>query len=415
MRRVFATLLLTLLVAGAALAWLVLDHNPLIEPAGQLRRSDLATIKALFQRHDPRGQTPDVVQTLQLDETELNRLLDAAVELPYLSGAAIELGPRVARLAVTFSVPQTPFGRYVNLLTELSSEDGQLHIQRLAVGGLPIPAPLADALVRLAHRRLLRDPHYATLAEAITGIHFGETHARLDYRWHPRLFTQIERAGADLLIDPADRMRMLAAAERLDRLVRDFPAGSTQPLVAVLPRLVDADDPDPAAANRAALTALAAYLAGIGLDKLLDSDGSSIRRAPRVLLSLHGRRDFAEHYTISAALAANTGSRLANAIGLSKEEDDARRGSGFSFTDLAANRAGIRLGERALHEAVAVRDALRDARTDADLMPDFRGLPEFMPQAEFARRFGVVGGARYQAEIARIDARIEAHPLLGRL
>jgi hypothetical protein len=131
-----------------------------------------------------------------------------------------------------------------------------------------------------------------------------------------------------------------------------------------------------------------------------------------VLVSLHGRRDFAEHFVISAALAVNGGSRLANAIGLIKEEEDADKGSGFSFTDLAANRAGVKLGERATGDAAAqVQQRLAAARHDADLLPDFRDLPEFMPQAEFDRRFGPIGSPRYQTLIDRIDARLAAHPL----
>jgi hypothetical protein len=131
-----------------------------------------------------------------------------------------------------------------------------------------------------------------------------------------------------------------------------------------------------------------------------------------VLLSLLGRRDFAEHFTISAALSINGGSQLANAIGLFKEEEDAAKGSGFSFTDLAADRAGVRLGNLATdNAAMRVRQQLAAARNDADLVPDFRDLPEFMPQAEFDRRFGPVGSARYQKIIDLIDARLAAHPL----
>ncbi len=177
-----------------------------------------------------------------------------------------------------------------------------------------------------------------------------------------------------------------------------------------------ADDPqagnDASEENRAALTALAAYLGGISLPRLLEGDSNSFRRAPRALLSLHGRRDFAEHFVISAALSANGGSRLANAIGLMKEEEDAKRGSGFSFTDLASDRAGVKLGARATGDAAErERQLLATARSDDDLMPDFRDLPEFMPQSEFDRRFGPIGSARYQRVIKGIDARLAAHRL----
>jgi hypothetical protein len=246
-------------------------------------------------------------------------------------------------------------------------------------------------------------------------VNFDENQATLDYRWHPELLTRLERKSAELLIAPEDQALMLDYAERLDALLKSHPHGSTVPLVGVVAPLfahASQDSGDAREENRAALTALAAYVAGISLPKLLEGDSRSIRRAPRVLLSLHGRRDFAEHFLISAALSVNGGSRLANAIGLIKEEEDAGEGSGFSFTDLAANRAGVQLGERATGEAAArVRQRLAAARHDADLLPDFRDLPEFMPQAEFERRFGPIGSARYQRVIDRIDARLAAHPL----
>jgi hypothetical protein len=253
------------------------------------------------------------------------------------------------------------------------------------------------------------------MADAFSRVDFGENQATLDYRWNPVLLTRLERKSVELLIAPEDQARMLAYAEQLNTLLKPYPRGSTVPLVRIVAPLFSRPLPassNVAAENRAALTALAAYLGGVSLPRLLQGDSRSIYRAPPVLLTLLGRRDFAEHLTISAALSINGGSQLANAIGLFKEEEDAVKGSGFSFTDLAADRAGVRLGDRATDKAaMRVRQLLATAQNDADLVPDFRDLPEFMPQAEFDRRFGPVGSARYQRVIEHIDARLDAHPL----
>ena len=398
-----------------ALPWLMLDDAPAIEPPSEFRRTDLAWIKSLFQKHDPRRQTPDVIQTIQLDEAELNRLLNYAVELRQVNGIAAELTPGLATLTATLAVPSNPFGRYLNLTAEVADVPNGIRIQSLQLGSLPLPGTLADNMARLAHRWLRRDETYTSLADAFSQVNFDENQATLDYRWHPELLTRLERKSAELLIAPEDQARMLGYAEKLDALLKPHSRGSTVPLVSVIAPLFDhaqQNSGDAAEENRAALTALAAYLSGISLPRLLEGDSKSIRLAPRVLLSLHGRRDFAEHFMISAALTVNGGSRLANAIGLIKEEEDANKGSGFSFTDLAANRAGVRLGERATGEAATqVRRRLAAARSDADLLPDFRDLPEFMPQAEFNRRYGPIGSPRYLKIIDRIDARIDAHPL----
>jgi hypothetical protein len=416
MRRLIGWSVLFAVLAGlAVLPWLMLDSAPAIEPPTEFRRTDLAWVKSLFQKHDPRRQTPDVIHSIQLDEAELNRLLNYAVELRRVSGIAAELTPGLATLTATLAVPANPFGGYLNLTAEVAEVPGGIQIQSLHLGSLPLPGALADWIAHLAHRWLRRDETYAALADAFSQVSFDENQATLDYRWHPELLTRVERKSAELLIAPEDQARMLAYAEQLDSLLRRHPHGSTVPLVQVMAPLFahsQGNDGDAAEQNRAALTALAAHLSGISLPRLLEGSSQSISHAPRVLLSLHGRRDFAEHFVISAALSVNGGSRLANAIGLIKEEEDANKGSGFSFTDLAANRAGVRLGERATGEAAAqVQQRLASARSDADLLPDFRDLPEFMPQAEFERRFGPIGSARYQRVIDRIDDRLAAHPL----
>jgi hypothetical protein len=407
--------LVSLLAPFSVLPWLLLDRAPAIEPPADFRRTDLAWVKSLFQKHDPRRQTPDIIHSIQLDEAELNRLLNYAVELRQVSGISAELTPGLATITATLAVADNPFGRYLNLTVQVAEAPDGIRIDGLQLGSLPLPGVLADWTVRLAHAWLRRDETYATLAEAFAQVSFDENQATLDYRWHPALWTQLERKSADLLIAPEDQARMLAYAEQLDALLKPRPHGSRMPLAEVMAPLfahalqsggVAADE------NRAALTALGAYLSGISLPKLLEGGSRSTRRAPRVLVTLHGRRYFAEHYVISAAIAVNGGSRLANAIGLIKEEEDATRGSGFSFTDLAANRAGVLLGEHATGAAAErVLQRLAAARSDADLMPDFRDLPEFMAQAEFDRRYGPIGGPRYQKLIDLIDARLAAHPL----
>ncbi|MDT3707699.1 MAG: hypothetical protein ROZ09_12795 [Thiobacillus sp.] len=410
------SVLFAVLAGVTVLPWLLLDSAPAIEPPAELRRTELAWVKALFLKHDPRQQPPDVIHSIQLDEDELNRLLNYAVELRQVSGIAAELTPGTATLTATLAVPRNPFGRYLNLTAEVAEAPGGIRIQHLQLGSLPLPSVLADGMARLVHRWLRRDETYATLSDAFSRVNFGENQATLDYRWRPELLTRLERKSAELLIAPEHQARMLNYAGQLDALLKHHPRDSTVPLASVVAPLfahAQASGGDAAEENRAALTALAAYLSGISLPRLLEGDSPSIRRAPRVLLSLHGRRDFAEHFMISAALAVNGGSRLANAIGLVKEEEDATRGSGFSFTDVAANRAGVRLGERATGEAaLRVQRMLAAARSDTDLLPDFRDLPEYMPEPEFDRRFGPVDGPRYRQIVDSIDARLAAHPLV---
>jgi hypothetical protein len=113
---------------------------------------------------------------------------------------------------------------------------------------------------------------------------------------------------------------------------------------------------------------------------------------------------------VSAALAAWAGEPLADAVGLYKELADARGGSGFSFGDLTADRAGTRLGEMAAVDPERLASLLARNPADADLMPAAADLPENLSQREFRRRFGGMDAPPYREMVERIEARIEALP-----
>ena len=131
-------------------------------------------------------------------------------------------------------------------------------------------------------------------------------------------------------------------------------------------------------------------------------------------VEMAGRRDLALHFAISAAFAATGDTRLMSAIGEVKElSDSLPGGSGFSFVDLAADRAGLRLGESLASEEMADRTQQLLARARAgDLFPaEALGMTEGLTDAEFEARFGQLDSARYQSAVAQIDAALDALPV----
>jgi hypothetical protein len=117
------------------------------------------------------------------------------------------------------------------------------------------------------------------------------------------------------------------------------------------------------------------------------------------------------HYLISAALAAEAGGPFADAVGVFKEVLDARGASGFSFNDLAADRAGTRFGLLARRSPALVQARLAAELRDEDLLPDIRDLPESLRPAEFTARYGAIGSPAYQRLLADIEARLDRLPL----
>jgi len=171
--------------------------------------------------------------------------------------------------------------------------------------------------------------------------------------------------------------------------------------------------------NRAAILALGkilgddnvARVGGRDLDLGPPEDRIALRR--RILLG--GRGDLSQHFWVSAALAALADESRSLAVGLSKEEmDSTPGGSGFSFVDMAANSAGIRLAgaaTRTTRAAHALQTRIRRGVELSDLLPSLRGLPEGITRDQLQTDYGGLGGTETKRLLGEIDRRISELPL----
>ena len=122
-----------------------------------------------------------------------------------------------------------------------------------------------------------------------------------------------------------------------------------------------------------------------------------------------GRRDTLKHFVVSAGMTAMLGAKEANLWGAAKELSDANGGSGFSFADLAADRAGVRFAERLLAGNPPVTSVARSFRI-ANYAPSLQDLEEGLSLKELLDKYGGQGDPRYDAQIAEIDRRVDALP-----
>lgn len=121
--------------------------------------------------------------------------------------------------------------------------------------------------------------------------------------------------------------------------------------------------------------------------------------------TMRGRADLTKHFFVSANLANSLGAKQAEAIGLTKEQIDAIYGSGFSFSDLLADLAGIAFTERLQKGKIKLGD-LADHFTVKDHLPDPRmlRLEDGLSAKQFAATYGSLTDQRFQHELKRIRA-----------
>jgi hypothetical protein len=92
-----------------------------------------------------------------------------------------------------------------------------------------------------------------------------------------------------------------------------------------------------------------------------------------------------------------------------KEVDDSRGGSGFSFADLLADRAGVSLAEVALGaKAAELQQYISNRAQEADYMPGYTDLPEGLMELEFKSRYEDLDSAAYALVNREIERRLDS-------
>jgi hypothetical protein len=409
-------LLVATAVATVALLAAALQERPLVAGTARLSPSDIERAKRVLSAHDPRRAGRHATRSLAIEERDLALALNYLASQKGRGAASASLRAGQASLRATFEVAPNPFGRYLNIEVRLGGNGAVPRIDRLTVGRVPVPGFVAEFLLPRVLHWLMPADGLRIAAGVVQSARLEDGRVVLTYRWTD----EAAALARSVLVAPEDLDRLRAYHERLADTLAAAPA--TVSLAALMPPLFQlalerGAGADQARENRAAIVVLALYVIGMPPARIAPAAAQWPRPARRAVL-LAGRDDFPKHFLVSAAIAAEAGSPLADAIGIQKEIEDSRGGSGLSFRDIGANRAGTRFGEEAASRepprAQRLARAVAAGIDERDLMPDVSDLPESLSDAEVEKRFGGIGGARYGAMLAEIDARIAALPLLRR-
>jgi hypothetical protein len=172
---------------------------------------------------------------------------------------------------------------------------------------------------------------------------------------------------------------------------------------------------NPVLPHRAAILALGVILGEekvakvakreIDLAKL--SQAENLRRR----ITLHGRRDLSQHFWVSAGLAVLSDDTQSMTVGIMKEMMDSAGGSGFSFVDLTADRAGTLFtvaATRNEESARAMQVRIRNGVVIADFIPNLLDLPEGISNDDFQGEYGGLGGEGTKKIVEVIRRRLDA-------
>lgn len=409
-KSLFWLLVLVLLVMPAML-WFALSDHPAVSQQDSLSHDDIARAKAILSANLPRGAVSGSEHVFRVREQDID--LVAGYLIRKIPGAAVkvDVGASALSIQATAGVPLLPFKNFVNASFKLPVSTGMPQVEDLRVGQWPVPDAVAGWLLTSAVDQFGRGEQYRLAESSVKDVRVAPGMVEVYYIWQEDL---IDKAREGYFTED-QRMALSAYHTKLLRMggevgLRGSLVAAFQPLFTLAANR--SRKTSAVVENRALLLVLGAWASGRGMSALVGELGPG-ERLGAFRLALDGRHDFGQHFLTSAGLVAGGDRHLSDAVGLFKEIDDSDGGSGFSFTDLAADRAGTRFGELLLDRdrAADIQQRLAAGVAEADIMPPAKDLPEGMSMVDFSRRFGSVDDPRYRKVSEEIERRLDNTPL----
>ena len=403
---------------------LVLQQGPALAPNPPLDQAQISEIQQLLIDHDPRQLLASEFQEVRLTETELNALTtyiknsNAILASVNIRTALVDNGADVA-----MSIPVNVFGvvRWFNITLHLLQDDDTLRIDSVDTGSLTLPSPLLAPLGQALAARLAVDENYQLVAAFFQSLHFQsitEERVVILLDWQEDNLQQLESQARQVFVSAREADRLLVIHDRLAGHLSELPQGiNTVRLNDLLRPLFlnasinSAGGADAVAENRAIFIVLTAYMTDLDLDQLIGTE-VAITEPRKVRVVIESREDLARHVVSSAAIAASAGATMVQVLTVYKEVSDSRFGTGFSFTDIAANQAGTMLGilaSRSEADARRFQEVILDTLTDADYLPPL-GTYDGMTEEEFIEQYGSRESDAYLQRLEAITDSIAARP-----
>ena len=429
---VFRWLSIVLLLVGVLLpvflTMAVIEKQPVVASIKATRVADAQHAWMLAKHIEDQllrgkaGASGDV--SISASERDVNGLFAIAHRsFPRLYGSAY-ISDAAFDLRTTVRLPPNPVGDYINMSLQLVPSDSGPGIDRVSMGHLSLSGNSAHTVLRLFFALLLgEDGTY--FFDSVRKTRIAEE--RITFRVRsmtdlPVRLARIKRRFMGVRDETAlfgDAESVRGYYKMLQSLGESRRGENRLSLFELASPLFDKagqNQGDPVVENQAAILAMAIPFGHWRIEQMIGNIRSGDHPLERHLgrtVSLGGRTDLRQHFLVSAALKIFIDSGFSYGVGEFKELLDAGDGgSGFSFADLAADRAGIRFAEQATNADTASGFQRYVAENpDENLyFPNIKNLPEGISEETFNALFGDVESTAYRTLVQAIDDCVQSLP-----
>lgn len=376
-------------------------------PQWKLTSADIQRAKSILHaNHNATGK----VVSLKLTERDLNIATSYLLNVYTDSQSLIQLHSDFLTFTLRFTLPENLFGRYIDIQFLLHTPKHQPPvIDSLRIGKIAIPDVYAGLLIDTAIENTRLDKYLKLISQNLKVFRIQDQLLHLVYQSAVDAGKNIQQ----LLTPKIDNRALDQYQNKLDQALREHDPDWRLSLSNVLQPLFELALQRSTAENAIAENRLAIFVANRYVNYY---PGSSMHRkktdpAPRYSVFLYRRIDMAQHFMWSATFSALGNSHLANILGVEKELNDSRKGSGFSFIDLGADRAGMKFGKLATASpelAILMQQKMAGIENYRAFMPDITDLPESLSSEAFSAQYQSIYSPNYQSVLEDIDQRIDA-------
>lgn len=400
--------LLTCLVLLSILLCFALDDSPQPKVLQGLNRDDIQRAKQLLHVAPEDRQS---LKTVSLNQKDLN--IAAGYLLSHFAENTTQIQILNDRIwfQIAVFVPKNPWGRYLDFSFSLKQIDDTVMIKSFKIGEISIPDRAANRLIPLIVHNTSLNQYWQAASQYVKNVRITPQTLDISY-----LGSIVDTAKRLAIRQHQDYPNLHLYQQQINDIVsRHDPAWRLSLSDLLQPLFLSAyqrsDDDNAIRENRAVIIAVASYVYKNELRRYLPLGLVYSKEYP---VFAYKRIDIPQHFIASALLTAADSSLLSEQMAVDKEVGDAQQGSGFSFIDLSADRAGTRFGRLAIASPEQARELQRIMSAIKDysaIIPDIQDLPEHMDEQTFRLKYGGVGSPAYLEAIRLIDKRIAALPL----
>lgn len=415
----FWTFLFIFVIGPAVFVFAALESAPLVKNRKTATSADAVRAKSLLD--DLLNLTaPDTKKgTLKVSLADLNSLVALGTRVvPTLRGTA-SINTEGVQIASSLKVPGQ---RWLNAQLSVAPSASGLKISSVRLGAFELPAGVVLPVLRFALDTVFGNNVGTILTTSVDGVAVNGRTLRVGI--------SLSQADSETITTSVKRKIRTVANVSLEEVRHFYRAiddsarqqgvrsgGTVVPFLRLMMNVVAKQSEKVASANikQSALLALAIYCGHQQVQDLIGDVVPKKMSGKRTRCSgatLGRRRDLSQHFTISAGLRAASSSSVAFTVGEFKELlDSTSGGSGFSFDDLAADRAGIRFADVLMNtELDGWPQLVNRLSKEADVFPSLSGLPAGLSDREFEHRYGDVDSPAYKKVLADIERRITGLP-----